>query len=390
MTKHKQKIALIVYLLLAAFRPSSQASMLSNHYANGKLIEAAKKGNLENVKYYLSVWADIHARNEDGHTALHFSAKSGHLGVVKCLLQQGADTEAKNSEGKTPLDLARANNNQEVVQLLRNPTKCIREYFKQEMRQRQVEFDNETESLVRALEDSHRQHEENLRTQHEATMQTREIAFNDEVERRVTELKATLQAAHQDTVQRQQTEINTLNVTIENLKAGHQEVIQQQKIAFETRERELRDSSKKKEEGLQTEGHGLRATIERLKADQVQSVAETNTLEASIANFNAESKERAANEKLALREQAMAFKELELKLKEKEINFKGIQQESQIKINTLETSIEKLKAQHKEREREQLEHAKIKEKELQATIKALKQRETVLKLNKNGKKGKGE
>jgi len=58
---------------------------------NGKLLDAATSGDLEQVKLALRNGADVHACHDD---ALRSAAYSGHLEVVKLLLQNGADVHA--------------------------------------------------------------------------------------------------------------------------------------------------------------------------------------------------------------------------------------------------------------------------------------------------------
>lgn len=78
--------------------------------ANIKLLEAARNGNLGEVKAALEAGADIntHESNEESYTALHLAAMNGHNLVVKALIDRGADVHKVSNEfhGRLPLHLA--------------------------------------------------------------------------------------------------------------------------------------------------------------------------------------------------------------------------------------------------------------------------------------------
>jgi ankyrin repeat protein len=69
-----------------------------------KLIEAAKRGNVADVRAIVHSHAElINQRDQLGATALHHAAFGGHRSVVQALVEQGAEINAADSEfGATP------------------------------------------------------------------------------------------------------------------------------------------------------------------------------------------------------------------------------------------------------------------------------------------------
>ena len=78
---------------------------------------AAYSGNLELVKYLVSVKADVNAA-DDGRTVLHAAAGRGELDVVEYLVGQGADPAVVDSDGNTPADIAADDGHGEVASYL--------------------------------------------------------------------------------------------------------------------------------------------------------------------------------------------------------------------------------------------------------------------------------
>jgi ankyrin repeat protein len=74
---------------------------------NEHLIDAARAGHLDMVRWLLDKGADLSATKDYGSTALRSAVLSRTTDVVKFLLERGADIEAKDSYGQTALDLAR-------------------------------------------------------------------------------------------------------------------------------------------------------------------------------------------------------------------------------------------------------------------------------------------
>lgn len=83
-----------------------------------KLIEAATKGNLQEVESLVSTGADVNYRNEYDSTALHFASGEGRFAVVEHLISHGANVNAANKGGSTPLHWACDSDFADVVQYL--------------------------------------------------------------------------------------------------------------------------------------------------------------------------------------------------------------------------------------------------------------------------------
>ena len=90
------------------------------------LYEAAKTGDDEEVRYWLSCGTDPDAQHvEVGSTPLIAAAENGHLGAVQALVEGGADPNLLSHwEKHTALDAARERDQTTVVAWLEtHPTK---------------------------------------------------------------------------------------------------------------------------------------------------------------------------------------------------------------------------------------------------------------------------
>eukprot|EP01032_Pedospumella_encystans_P014073 gene14073-16182_t len=86
---------------------------------NNRLIEAATQGDDEQiVKLLEGGRVNLHYKDWDGDTALHWASIGGHLESVNVLLQYGADIHAVDSGGMTPLQGAANFGHINVVQRL--------------------------------------------------------------------------------------------------------------------------------------------------------------------------------------------------------------------------------------------------------------------------------
>jgi ankyrin repeat protein len=64
---------------------------------NEQLYEAARKGDVAEVKAVLDRGADVNAKFRYGATALFKAAERGHTEVVKLLIERGADVNVKDT-----------------------------------------------------------------------------------------------------------------------------------------------------------------------------------------------------------------------------------------------------------------------------------------------------
>jgi ankyrin repeat protein len=67
------------------------------------LLDAAKRGAIDEVRQFLGEGAKPNAKGDSGLTPLHNAAKGNNPDVVKLLLNNGANPNAKDDSGNTPL-----------------------------------------------------------------------------------------------------------------------------------------------------------------------------------------------------------------------------------------------------------------------------------------------
>ena len=70
------------------------------------------------VEFLLKKEADIHVKNLEGKTALHYASQSGEEGIAKFLLEKGADVNAKDLHDVTPLHEAISAKSTNLTQIL--------------------------------------------------------------------------------------------------------------------------------------------------------------------------------------------------------------------------------------------------------------------------------
>ncbi|MGL9757805.1 MAG: ankyrin repeat domain-containing protein [Wolbachia sp.] len=87
---------------------------------NEQLINAAKEGNIEQIRKLIEDGADVNAINEFRQTPLHKAIELGRRETAELLLEKGADVNAADRCGETPLHVAIRYNRKELVELLLN------------------------------------------------------------------------------------------------------------------------------------------------------------------------------------------------------------------------------------------------------------------------------
>jgi len=85
---------------------------------NEDLYNAAKYGDLPEVKRLLVEGAKVNASDKDGVTALILASLMGHREIVKELLAKGAEVNARNNSGGSALIAASIKGHREIVDLL--------------------------------------------------------------------------------------------------------------------------------------------------------------------------------------------------------------------------------------------------------------------------------
>ena len=90
------------------------------HHSKTSLFIAAEHNSIEVVKYLVSQGADVNAKTTGmAHTLLHFATQNPNLEIVQYFVSQGADVNAKNEFGYAPInEVVRHNPNIEVLRYL--------------------------------------------------------------------------------------------------------------------------------------------------------------------------------------------------------------------------------------------------------------------------------
>ena len=84
-----------------------------------RIIEAAKNGNIDQIRALIAEQVDLNARDREDNTALHLASEKGHTEIVKALLTgEGIDINARENYEWTPLHYAARNGHIEVVEVL--------------------------------------------------------------------------------------------------------------------------------------------------------------------------------------------------------------------------------------------------------------------------------
>jgi len=84
----------------------------------GCLVDAVRRGDVEEVARLLAAGADPNVKDLDGKTPLYYAAEQCNADIAELLLRHGADPNAKNVRGETPLHRAVWERCGAVVELL--------------------------------------------------------------------------------------------------------------------------------------------------------------------------------------------------------------------------------------------------------------------------------
>ncbi len=79
---------------------------------------AARKGQLEMVKWLLDQKADVNAEDTNKNQPLHLALDANRLKIARLLIQRGADVKARNSWTKQPIHIATSRGFNEILKLL--------------------------------------------------------------------------------------------------------------------------------------------------------------------------------------------------------------------------------------------------------------------------------
>jgi hypothetical protein len=102
---------------LLAVRQEEERKAAAQKALDRQYLEAAKKGNLKELKELLGKGATLLA-NDDGNTALFYAAQFGRKDAVEFLLDAGIPLNVKNRIGSTPLTGAAGGGHKEVAWML--------------------------------------------------------------------------------------------------------------------------------------------------------------------------------------------------------------------------------------------------------------------------------
>lgn len=97
---------------------SASATPRNQEALQQQLLEAAARGDLEQVKESLSQGADVNGQDAEKRSALMLAGFDGHTEVVAHLLDNGANTELVDANGRTALMFASSGPFPQTVKLL--------------------------------------------------------------------------------------------------------------------------------------------------------------------------------------------------------------------------------------------------------------------------------
>lgn len=90
----------------------------ANEFGDTPIMWAAYEGNASVVAYLIAVGANVKAADKEKTTPLHLATMGGHCEIVAALLAKGANAKALDSDGLTALNFAVAGDYPDAIQLL--------------------------------------------------------------------------------------------------------------------------------------------------------------------------------------------------------------------------------------------------------------------------------
>jgi ankyrin repeat protein len=106
------------WLITLAFVALIAGCKVVTQYEN--IYEAAKAGDVRDVRRHLRKGAPIETKREGGKTALHIASSKGYSEVVDILIKAGANIEAEDDSSNSPMAYAVQNGHYNVVEFLIN------------------------------------------------------------------------------------------------------------------------------------------------------------------------------------------------------------------------------------------------------------------------------
>ncbi len=91
---------------------------ISQEELNERLFGATIGGRARDVIKFLTVGANINAKNIYGDTPIHIAALLGHANIAAILLEDGADITMKNNNNQTVAEAAKEHGNDALANLL--------------------------------------------------------------------------------------------------------------------------------------------------------------------------------------------------------------------------------------------------------------------------------
>ena len=67
------------------------------------IFDAAKTGDMREVRLYVTNGGDVNATDSSGRTPLYWASLEGHIDIAKLLVDKGAEINKENVNGNMPL-----------------------------------------------------------------------------------------------------------------------------------------------------------------------------------------------------------------------------------------------------------------------------------------------